>query len=452
MLRNIFVPPVCPRRICSMSKLTNDVVKNAMPVKGKRLEIRDDVEAGLIFRVTDKDVRSWSVRYRNAAGEHRRKNLGYFPSVGLAKAREEARKAKGLVATGTDVVAIDRASKAEQRRKHLHKLSGLADAYFIAAADGTHKGGPNSAPKRASTIAEEQRIFDKLVKPKFGDSAVASITRIEIREFVTKQGKRAKSNGRHCRNIIRQLMSFAVREGVIDHNPAHDIAVAAPKVGTTVMKDDDLKVFWLACQRPQDVDDLALSLLMGIALRMAAVTLQRGGEVVGMRWAEIDRAAKTWLIPAERMKGKKAHMVPLSAAALALLDEAKAAVDGNGSSYVFPSPRSEDDQPLDRRAFSRAMKRIVEAVKIGAATPHDLRRTGATLLTSERIGFSRFIVSQIIAHAGDTGGAAVVTGKHYDHNDYLPEKRRALDAWALLLEQIVAGIKRPENVTQLKAR
>ncbi|ESY84232.1 hypothetical protein X739_05865 [Mesorhizobium sp. LNHC220B00] len=431
-----------------MAKLTNDIVKNAMPDPGKRLELRDDVEAGLIFRVTDKGVRSWSVRYRNAAGEHRRKNLGSFPSVGLAKAREEARKAKGAVATGADVVAIARASKAEERRKHLHKLAGLADAYFIAAAEGTHKGGPKAAPKRASTIAEERRIFDKLVKPKFGDSAVANITRIEIREFVTKQAKGAKSNGRHCRNIIRQLMSFAVREGVIDHNPAHDIAVAMPKVGTTVMKDDDLKGFWAACQSPEDVDDLTLSPLMGIALRMAAVTLQRGGEVVGMRWREIDRSARTWLIPAERMKGKKAHMIPLSATALALLDEAKAAMEGNGSDFVFPSPRSDEDH-LDRRAFSRAMKRIVEAVKIGAATPHDLRRTGATLLTSERIGFSRFIVSQVIAHAGDTGGAAVVTGKHYDHNDYLPEKRRALDAWGLLLEEIVSGSKRAENVIEI---
>lgn len=211
---------------------------------------------------------------------------------------------KGAVAGGADVVALDKASKAEERRKHLHKLGGLADAYFIAAAEGTHKGGPKAAPKRATTIAEEKRIFEKLVKPKFGESAVANITRIEIRDFVAKQAKAAKSNGRHCRNIIRQLMSFAVREGVIDYNPAHDIAVAAPKVRTTVLKDSDLKAFWLACQRPQDVEDLAMSKLMGIALRMAAVTLQRGGEVVGMRWAEIDRAAKTWLIPAERMKGR----------------------------------------------------------------------------------------------------------------------------------------------------
>ena len=63
--------------------------------------------------------------------------------------------------------------------------------------------------------------------------------------------------------------------------------------------------------RPQDVEKLALSIEMGIALRMAAVTLQRGGEIVGMKWSEIDRGANAWLIPAVRMKGKKAHLVPL---------------------------------------------------------------------------------------------------------------------------------------------
>lgn len=254
---------------------------------------------------------------------------------------------------------------------------------------------------------------------------------------MTKQSRKAKSNGRHCRNIIRQLMSYAVREGVRDHNPALDIAVAMPTARRRVLSDDELRAFWKAAERPDEIEHLTLSKLMGIALRMAAVTMQRGGEVVGMRWDEIDRPARTWLIPPERMKGKKAHLVPLSDLALTLLDEAAAEAEGNGSDYVFPSPRSEEDVHIDRRAFSRAMNRLVAAIKISDATPHDLRRTGATALTSERIGIPRFIVSQVIAHAADTGGAAAVTGQHYDVNDYLREKRRALDAWASLLNTIV---------------
>jgi site-specific recombinase XerD len=432
-----------------MAKLTNDLLKNTVPETGKRLELRDDQEPGLIFRVTENGVRSWSIRYRNVGGEQRRKALGAYPSVSLAKAREMARKVKGTVAGGSDIVATERLTKAAEVRKRLNTIEGLAEAYFVDAELGTHRF--NSKPKRPGTIAEEKRIYNKLVKPKFGKSAVADITRAEIQAFVSKQAKSAVSNGRHCRNIIRQLMSYAVRNSMIEVNPAHDIAVVMPEARERVLTDKELRTFWRACEKPHEVEDLALSLEMGIALRMAAVTLQRGGEVVGMKWCEIDRAAKVWLIPAARMKGKKAHLVPLSDMALDLLDEAREEMEGNGSEYVFPSPRSakDVDTHLDRRAFTRAMKRIITAVKIERATPHDLRRTGATNLTSERVGIPRFVVSQVLAHAGDTGGSAEVTGKHYDMNDYLPEKRRALDAWAKLLEAILTEQEREDNVRSL---
>lgn len=428
-----------------MVKLTNDLLKNAAAEKGKRLELRDDQEPGLIFRVTDKGARTWSIRYRNAAGEQRRKQIGPYPSVSLAKAREEARKIKGTVAGGSDVVAVERLTRAEEKRKRLSTLGGLADAYFDDAALGTHRA--NAKPKREGTIAEEKRIYEKLVKPEFGAEPLTSISHAAIQAFVTKQTKKAKSNGRHCRNIIRQMMSYAVRLGLIEVNPAHDIAVVMPAAKETVVVDEDLRAFWNACAQPQEVEDLALSRNMGVALRMAAVTLQRGGEVIGMAWSEIDRNARTWLIPAERMKGGKAHLVPLSDLAMRLLEEAP---EGKvKSAYVFPSPRSKDDIPMDRRAFSRAMNRIMKALELDGATPHDLRRTGATNLTSERVGIPRFIVSQVLAHSSDTGGAAAVTGKHYDLNDYLPEKRRALDAWATLLEQIVSGKARPDNVVNM---
>lgn len=431
-----------------MVKLTNDLLKNAMPEKGKRLEFRDDQEPGLIFRVTEKGARTWSIRYRNAADEQRRKLIGPYPSISLAKAREEARRIKGTVASGADIVAAERLSKAEEKRKRLSTLQGLADAYFDDAALGTHRA--NAKAKRESTIAEEKRIYERLVKPEFGAEPLSSITHAHIQAFVTKQTRKAKSNGRHCRNIIRQMMSYAVRLGLIDVNPAHDIAVVMPLAKEKVISDRDLRAFWSACLKPHEVEDLALSLNMGVALRMAAATLQRGGEVIGMAWSEIDRNARTWLIPAERMKGGRAHLVPLSALALRLLDEAVATAEGRaGSAYVFPSPRSEDDQPMDRRAFTRAMKRIMTALQLDGGTPHDLRRTGATNITSERVGIPRFIVSQVLAHSSDTGGAAAVTGIHYDLNDYLPEKRRALDAWAALLEEIVTGKERGSNVVPL---
>lgn len=156
-------------------------------------------------------------------------------------------------------------------------------------------------------------------------------------------------------------------------------------------------------------------------------------------------------VPASRMKGKRSHAVPLSDLALELLDTAQSLIGGD--TYVFQSGRksAEGEAHFDRRAFTRAMKRLTTALGISDATPHDLRRTGATTITSERIGIPRFIVSQVLAHAGDTGGSAAVTGRHYDLNDYMSEKRRALDAWAALLQSITVGQERAANVVQLKA-
>ena len=90
-------------------------------------------------------------------------------------------------------------------------------------------------------------------------------------------------------------------------------------------------------------------------------------------------------------------------------------------------------------------------MNIDDATPHDLRRTGATNLTSERVGIPRFVVSQVLGHSGDLGGGAAITGT-YDRNDYLKEKRRALDARSMRLIEIVTGEQAPENVVMFDAK
>jgi integrase len=102
---------------------------------------------------------------------------------------------------------------------------------------------------------------------------------------------------------------------------------------------------------------------------------------------------------------------------------------------------------MDRRGPTRAMNRTVKERGLPKVTPHDFRRFGSSNITGERIGLPRFIAGQILAHSD--GG---VTGGHYDLNDYVPQKRQALDAWAKLLRQIVNGEKRPNNVVVMAAK
>jgi integrase len=195
------------------------------------------------------------------------------------------------------------------------------------------------------------------------------------------------------------------------------------------------------------------------------LTLQRGGEVCGIHARELDRSSRVWTIPGERVKNHKTHVVPLSPAAVDVLDRAfalaavvrKRPASDAWEGYAFPSPKPRTqagqkapfEQPITRHAFSRAMGRLRVKLKISDATPHDFRRTGSTRITGEQIGIPRFIVSRVLNQISDTGGAAGVTGV-YDRNEYLAEKRRALDAWAALLGEIVAGKERMGNVVGMR--
>lgn len=132
---------------------------------------------------------------------------------------------------------------------------------------------------------------------------------------------------------------------------------------------------------------------------------------------------------------------------------------------AFPSPR-DPSKPITRAAVTRAMtrtaaainaKRLADHVEAGGdaaayeklladAGPHDLRRSGATAITSERIGIPRFTVSLVLGHRSETGGVT----RTYDRNAYLPEKRRALDAWAALLMEVVVEKPKPGKVVKMR--
>ena len=115
--------------------------------------------------------------------------------------------------------------------------------------------------------------------------------------------------------------------------------------------------------------------------------------------------------------------------------------------YLFPSPRK-PGLPVEPHALTRAFGRLTDATDVENAKLHDLRRTGATHLTGEGLSISRFIVSQVLNHISDTGGSSAVTAV-YDRNAYLPEKRRALDAWATLLSHIVDNQPLTSNVVRI---
>jgi integrase len=432
-----------------MVKITTDASAKAARADGAQSEYADARVAGLALRVTASGKKTWSFRYRTLAGQQRRLTLGQYPAVSLTTARQAAWDTLAVVAKGVDPANDRRRAKADAKARRPKTFGDLGEEYFKAAETGRHR--PNGRPKRATTMRMERDFYDRLVKPRLGALEVDAVDKYAVQSLIDDIGAKSVSSSRHCRAIIRQVLNFGLHREVpgIVRNAAASASVPQEASRERVLTDDELRAIWRAVSDVERAKELEVTLAAGtgLAIMMAMVTLQRGGEVVGIHSRELDREARTWILPPERTKNHRPHVVPLSPLAVSLLDRAyglQALNDWKG--YAFPTRYGKG--PILRTAISRVVWTLGAELKIENVRTHDFRRTGSTNITSERIGIPRFIVSRVLNQMSDAGGAAPVTGI-YDRNEYLSEKRRALDAWASLLDEIVSGKRRASNVVQL---
>lgn len=431
------------------ANLTDKAVISARAEPGSRLELWDVKARGLCLRVSD-TKKVWVYRYRTADGRQPRQTLGAYTSLqGLAWARREADKIKVLVAEGKDPAATKKRERATAKAQPIKTFNDLADAYMAACETGEWK--PKNKRKRERTLFDERGILRRHIRPALGAANLDSITRADVRRFLramVERGIGRQTNLAHA--VTRQVFAYAISEERVALNPATGFAPLAtetPRVRT--LADTELRTFWRTLDDwPNDLrqpvsegEEKGLSVTVGrpmrIILQLAILLLQRRSEIAGMALAELDLDRGLWQIPAARMKGGAPHMVPLPPSAVTLIREAQklAAADGIESPMVFPSPRNPQKAILGN-SVTHAMAEIFSALQLAKASPHDLRRTGSTALTSERLSVSPFIRSKVLGHRSDTGGGAAVSMMHYDTNEYLAEKRRALEGWELLVLNI----------------
>ena len=421
---------------------TDAAVRGAQSDRQRQIEYRVSGVRGLSVRLTPNGTKTWTLRYRTRLGEQRRYTIGVYPDIGLAAARNAAVAVLGDVARGLDPAKTLRTARSEARACKMSTVAELVEGYFEAARSGRHR--PNARPKRPRSLNDERGYFERFIRPRFGRRPISELTRAEVQRFVDEIAAGSPATARLTRNLLRQAYNFAIRREITDRNPAQLTEVPRGDARERVLSDEELRDVWRATDSTAKGIQLAPGTAM--AIRLAVLTLQRGGEIVGIHAREVDRAARQWIIPGERTKNHRLHVVPLSDFALEVLDRAFTFGSGKLEGYAFPSPRN-PRRPITRHALSRAMARMTAVLGIDDAAVHDLRRTGATAMTGERIGVSRFVVSRVLNQVSDTGGAAAVTGI-YDRNEYLPEKRRALEAWAVLVEEIVREERR-SNVIKL---
>lgn len=448
--------------------LTDRAVQAAKAKPGERLELHDALTPGLTLRVTDKGVKSWVLRYRAPDGRSQRHKVGDASRMGLRAARLEAGRLKSEIDKGADPLGEKRKARVIAKALTVRTFGDLAAAYWIACETGEWK--PKKKRKRPQTIAYEKGIYARHIEPGLGPLTLSEITRALIKGLLrdmTAKGIGAQTN--RTQALIRQIFNFGFAEEHVVINPAmgfdsfHDA-----KSRRRIWADPELKLLWAALSDPSDLRDkdgerVHVGRPVAIAIQLCALLLQRRVEVVGMAIDELDLEAGTWIIPPERMKNGKPHQVALPPRsvvlireALAIAAEAQARREAADSKIkrpnrivVFPGPR-DANTPIRADSLTHAMDKVRSSIGVEGATIHDLRRTGSTILTSERIGVSPFIRSKVLGHGTDAGGGAAVSSAHYDVNEYVGEKRRALEAWEGLLLEIVGEGPRPSNIANIR--
>jgi integrase len=336
--------------------------------------------------------------------------------------------------------------------------------------------------KAASTIESDRSRIEKYIIPRLGKLDVGKVTRAHVRSFArwvageepkaeadkpSRKKAKKKEGGKVTANRAVALLRvmYAYAEDVLDlelRNPAARIGkLYTEEPRARVLTDDELRAIWTGLDNAAALK-VHMSEPLKLAIKGLMLTLQRAGELAGADAHEIDFKGKTWTLPANRTKNRRAHVVPLSAAALGVFTDAHEIAERPKRGPIFPTPkgrrqsmtaqeRAAAAKPITRHAITRAMSRLCATLGIDDATPHDLRRTGATLMASERLGVSRYIVSRCLNHTSDLGGAAAVTASTYARGDDLPAKRAALDSWARLLLEIVSGEQQgADNVVTLR--
>lgn len=438
-------------------RLTERSVASAAALAGQRLELFDQVTPGLILRVTDQGRKTWVVRYRTQDGRQPRLTLGTHPGLTLATARERALKVVADARDGNDPSAEKRRAKQAAVMQPLKTFDDLAARYLEVSVSGEYR--PRGRAKRASTLTGEKVLLTTHVKPVLGTERLEAISRDTIRDLLrTVTAKGSKVSANRVLAFVRQVFNFAVAEGRLVASPVAGIrppAVETPR--TRTLSDAELERLWKTLSAPAGLrrkvgeGDVAVHLSPGVALalRLSLLLLQRRSEIAGMRLDELSLDQGVWLIRGDRMKNHEAHLVPLPPRASALIREAvKLSHDDNKPSpFVFPSPWDRE-KPITGGALTYALRNIYRALGITGATLHDLRRTGATAMASERLSIAPFVVSKVLGHSSDTGGGSAVTQQHYNIHDYAREKRAALSAWESLLA-IVGNRSDDSNVVRL---
>jgi integrase len=369
---------------------------------------QDGAVAGLYLRVTDTGARGFLLRFM-LAGRRRDMWLGSTSELTLAEARDQARAQRQRIKAGSDPVEDRIAERQRSRRER-----ALTEWTFERAAKEVHADllpgwkNPKHGDQWINTLTAY--VFPKLGAKPVGSIDVAAVVSVLKPIWTTKA-----ETARRVRQRIDAVMRWAVAHGYAVTNPVDPAVELLPKQSDQVEHHDALSVAALpAFMKTLRSGAVATSRR---ALEFLVLTAARSGEVRGATWAEVDFEAKTWTVPAARMKSKRPHVVPLADAAIELLNAIHAEQgEPEPAALIFPGSRG---TALSDNVFKALFLRM----KVEDVTAHGMRSTFRDWCSEN--GVPREIAERALAHV-----VADSTEAAYLRTTLLAQRAEVMGRWA----------------------
>jgi integrase len=415
--------------------LTDRTLKSLKP-KSAPYDFPDGEVPGLKARVMPSGERSFVLVARYPASRNpTRRSLGSYGELTIAEARNKARTWRELLRKGIDPAAAEHAQRQQELRRQKNSFAAVAEEFIRRHVSKTRK---------AAIVERELR---REFVDRWGERPITDITQHDVVAVIDAAVDRdAPYQAHNLLGHVRTLFNWAIARGIygLDRSPCDRMrpaAVIGKKLARQrILNDDEIRSLWAACD--------AVGYPYGPLFRLLLITGQRKSEVAEAQWSEFDLDKKLWTIPATRMKADAPHVVPLSAAAIAVLCDLPRFKSGE----LFLFSTTFGKKPVS--GFSKAKTRLDRVMleklhrlaghkhaKIESFVIHDIRRTVRTGLSA--LPIPDLVRELVIAHTKP--------GLHkvYDQFGYLDAKAHALDLWAGRLRDIITPP--PANVVTIPA-
>ena len=382
---------------------------------------------GLYLWVARSGSKTWRKDYR-WEGVRQTFTIGTYPKVRLADARKVAMQINDWLRDGLDPRGQSSRQRRERERPEGKPFREVAEAWLAHHATAW-------SPRYCRDMREK---LDHFVLPALGEVAIGVLGRTDIEDRLLAPivARGANEQARRCNDVVRRVLEHAMDLELRSDNPA----TRTRKLIATTRVTHYHRISWVELPELLGVIDRyerdhAAERSSLIALRLMMLTLVRPSELREARWGEVDLERQQWIIPAERMKGRVRHIVPLSSQALRLFECQRQITGHTELVFYTPNHRGSGGQPvMSNGCLSMLLRRMGFQ---GRQTPHGFRGFGQTNCI-EQLKIARVVTEKQLAHADGNK-----VSRAYDWAEYLEERSEMMQRWADLLDQVAVNAGLP---------